>query len=176
MERFWIFQDSKYVRFLHVQALHKVLYMPEYGWITPEQTVVTLTRFWICLVKVLNMLPVLKMTELGIWQRCDYARVTQGACWIYLNNPEYVLIMPQYAWIWLNNAEYPWICLHLSILTEFWMSLIQYIASGHYTNYWAVIEKETFRQKRKKKGPHKERRAFWHFLDFCCSYRQIIAV
>ena len=31
MEGFWIFQDSEYVRFLHMQALHKVLNMPEYG-------------------------------------------------------------------------------------------------------------------------------------------------
>ena len=31
MERFWIFQDSEYARVLHMQALHKVLNMPEYG-------------------------------------------------------------------------------------------------------------------------------------------------
>ena len=32
MEGFWIFQDSKYARFLQMQVLHKVLNMPEYGW------------------------------------------------------------------------------------------------------------------------------------------------
>ena len=26
-----MFQDSKYIRFLHMQVLHKVLNMPEYG-------------------------------------------------------------------------------------------------------------------------------------------------
>ena len=31
MEEFCIFQNSKYVRFLHMQALHKLLNMPEYG-------------------------------------------------------------------------------------------------------------------------------------------------
>ena len=31
MEGYWIFQDSEYVKFLHMQALHKVLNMPEYG-------------------------------------------------------------------------------------------------------------------------------------------------
>ena len=33
MEEFWIFQDSEYDSFLHIQELHKVLNMPEYGWI-----------------------------------------------------------------------------------------------------------------------------------------------
>ena len=31
MEGFRIFQDSEYMRFLHMQALHKVLNMPENG-------------------------------------------------------------------------------------------------------------------------------------------------
>ena len=31
MEEFWIFQSSEYLRFLHMQGLHKVLNMPEYG-------------------------------------------------------------------------------------------------------------------------------------------------
>ena len=35
MEGFWMFQDFEYTRFLHMQALHKVLNMPEYGWIIP---------------------------------------------------------------------------------------------------------------------------------------------
>ena len=33
IERFWIFQASTYARFLHMQAPHKVLNMPEYTWI-----------------------------------------------------------------------------------------------------------------------------------------------
>ena len=35
MKEFWKFQDSKYARFPHVEALHKVVNMPEYGWIIP---------------------------------------------------------------------------------------------------------------------------------------------
>ena len=31
MEGFWIFQDSEYARFLHMQGLRKVLIIPEYG-------------------------------------------------------------------------------------------------------------------------------------------------
>ena len=30
MEEFWIFQDSEYATFLHMQALLKILNMPEY--------------------------------------------------------------------------------------------------------------------------------------------------
>ena len=31
IEEFWIFQDSKYARFLHMQELRKVLNVSEYG-------------------------------------------------------------------------------------------------------------------------------------------------
>ena len=34
-EGFWIFQDSDYACFLRMQALRKVLNIPEYGWIMP---------------------------------------------------------------------------------------------------------------------------------------------
>ena len=54
MEGFWIFQDSKYARLLQMQALRKVLNMPEYGWIMPKYTILTMTEFWICLVTVLQ--------------------------------------------------------------------------------------------------------------------------
>ena len=41
------------------------------------------------------MPPVLNMPGLGIWQGCEYPRVTKSAeC---LNKPEYVLAMPRYA-------------------------------------------------------------------------------
>ena len=34
-------------------AWHKVLIMPpEYGWKMPEQTVLTMAGFWICLLKI----------------------------------------------------------------------------------------------------------------------------
>ena len=45
MEGFWILQDSEYARFLRMQAVHKVLNMPEYGWIP-------MAGLWICLVNV----------------------------------------------------------------------------------------------------------------------------
>ena len=37
-----------------MQALRKVLNMPEYGWIMPKYTILTMTEFWICLVTVLQ--------------------------------------------------------------------------------------------------------------------------
>ena len=42
MEEFWIFQDSEYAKFLHMQALRKVLNMPEYGWIMPDYSVLNM--------------------------------------------------------------------------------------------------------------------------------------
>ena len=36
MEGFWIFHDLEYAKLLHMQELHKVLNMPEYGWLMPE--------------------------------------------------------------------------------------------------------------------------------------------
>ena len=33
MKEFWIFYDLEYARFLHMQALRKILDMPEHGWI-----------------------------------------------------------------------------------------------------------------------------------------------
>ena len=35
MKEFWIFQDSEYAKFLDMQALYKVLNMPEYDWTMP---------------------------------------------------------------------------------------------------------------------------------------------
>ena len=37
--------------------------------------------------------------------RLQICKVYTG-CWIWLNKPEYALIMSQYAWIYLNNTEY----------------------------------------------------------------------
>ena len=73
-----------------------------------------------------------------------------SGCWICLNKPEYTL-MSQHVWICLNNAEYKWICQHIPErnrvlnMPEFWMCLMQYIAYGHCTNYWTVIETDIFR-------------------------------
>ena len=74
-EGFWIFQNPKYSRFLHVQALRKVLNMPEYAWIMLEQTVPTMAGceyVWSMFHRVLKFPPVLKMLGLGIWQSCGY--------------------------------------------------------------------------------------------------------
>ena len=72
-----------------------------------------MTGFWICLVSFT-----------GFWYASGskYARAQNMArlwiCegytgwWIYLNKPEYALIMPQYAWICLNNAEF--VCIYLN--------------------------------------------------------------
>ena len=32
MEGYWVFQNSEYARFLHMQVLHKVSSMPKYDW------------------------------------------------------------------------------------------------------------------------------------------------
>ena len=79
MEGFWIFQDSEYPRFLLIQALLKVLNMPEYGWIMPSGG-------------VLNM-PGLRFE--GFWINL---RFIQGLHRV-LEKPEYALIM-------LNIIEY----------------------------------------------------------------------
>ena len=42
MEEFWMFQDSKYARFLRMQALHKVVNMPDYSWIMPYASVLNM--------------------------------------------------------------------------------------------------------------------------------------
>ena len=47
MEGFWTFQDSEYARLLHMQALHKIRNMPEYG-----RTVLTMAVFRTCMVKI----------------------------------------------------------------------------------------------------------------------------
>ena len=66
---FWICQVSPYV---------SIVQRSEYAWIW-------LNNAWInCLDhsdygRVLNMSPVLNMPGLGIWQGCEYARVTKSA-------------------------------------------------------------------------------------------------
>ena len=42
MELFWILQNFEHARFLHMQTLHKVLNMPEYGLITPYYRVLNM--------------------------------------------------------------------------------------------------------------------------------------
>ena len=81
IEDFWIFQDSKYTRFLHMQGLQKVLNMAEYNWIMSEWTVLTTAQFWICLVKVsqgFEYASVLNMPRLKIKQACEHVKVTQA--------------------------------------------------------------------------------------------------
>ena len=90
MEWFWIFKDSKYARFLHTQTLHKVLNVPEYGWIIPEKTVLTIAKLWMCLVKSFT----------GFWiasgskcQCSEYSKLLmQGLCRV-----------PKWVWVCLKN-------------------------------------------------------------------------
>ena len=54
--------------------------------------------FWSTFHRVLNKPPFPNMLGLRVWQRCECARVTQGAeyAWIYLNNVSIgVNIMPR---------------------------------------------------------------------------------
>ena len=101
MEGSWIFQDSKYVRFLLMQVLHKILNIPEYGLILPYGRVLNMPghRF-----TILNKSRVLNVPGLGIFD--GYT-----GCWIYLNKSEYALIMSQ--WV---NMEYVGICLKKTAL------------------------------------------------------------
>ena len=90
MEGFWILHDSEYSRFLCVQALHKVLNVPEHGWIMPYGKGL---KLWICLVNVsknLNKSSVLNMLGFRIWRGCEYASIKLGA---------------EYAWISLNMSQ-----------------------------------------------------------------------
>ena len=52
-----------------------------------------------------------KYANLEKWQGCEYARITQGLHWIWLSNPQYALMMPQYMWIplaMLSMFAYAW--------------------------------------------------------------------
>ena len=72
MKGFQIFQDSEYIRFLHMQAFHKVLNMPEYAlWQGSAFS-------WAMFHRILNRPPVVDIPGLRIW------------C---LNMREYALIM-----------------------------------------------------------------------------------
>ena len=108
-EVFWIFQDCKYVRFLNMQALHKVLDMPEYGWIMPYGRVLNMPGpRWQCF----------KLTYSSNYVRAqNMARllISEGykGCWICLNKSEYALIMSQYEWkagywVFQNYSECVW--------------------------------------------------------------------
>ena len=75
MLKFWIYNCSEYSRVFNRQALHSVLYMPEY----------TLTEFWI---------------HLGFWkcQDSEYGRV------LNIQELHRALNMLQYGWICLNRT------------------------------------------------------------------------
>ena len=91
------------------------------------------TRFWICLNMAGFWICLVNVSQ-GFASSSVYARaqhmvrlwIYEGytGCWICLNNPEYALIMCQYAWnasICLNSAEYNWICRHIPEKTECWI-------------------------------------------------------
>ena len=73
-----------------MQALHKVPDMAEYGWIIPEEAILTMLSreyAWSNFHRVLNMPQVLNMPGLGIWQGYEKMRVTHSVkyTWISLN-------------------------------------------------------------------------------------------
>ena len=81
IEDFWIFQDPKYTRFLHMQGLQKVLNMAEYNWIMSEWTVLTTAQFWICLVKVSQGFEYASGSKYATAQNiqaCEHVKVTQA--------------------------------------------------------------------------------------------------
>ena len=64
-----------------MQGLHKVLNIPEYGWIMPEHTVLTLAKVLnMPGQRYMNMPPVLNIPGFRIWQCCRLHKV--------LNMPE----------------------------------------------------------------------------------------
>ena len=73
MEKFWIFQDSKYASFCICKHCRRFwIWLNNAPWQDAEYA-------WSTFHMVLNNLPVLNMSGLRIWQGCEYARVTQGA-------------------------------------------------------------------------------------------------
>ena len=112
MEGFWIFKDSEYASLLLMQAFRKVLNMPEYGWIMTYGRVLNMPGQFRASGSKYDSAQ--NMAKLLICE--DYT-----GCWIYLNKPEYALIMSQYAWICLNNTEYDWICQHKPENMECWI-------------------------------------------------------
>ena len=106
-----LWKGFKYATFLHIQVLHKVLNMPEYGWIMLGQIVLTMTGFWICLGKVSQGF------EYASGYKCqglEYGKVVNmGELHRVLNMPKLAwkclkkyLSMREYAMIMLNRLEY----------------------------------------------------------------------
>ena len=134
MEGFWIFQDSKYARFLRMQALPKVLNMPEYGWIMPYM-VVEIGNFDKHFVKNKrkeaprgNILEFFLQDtlEATFWMKNLIQRWTQsgpffrksGHIFWFSNRAGKPLVAR--LWLWLNMHQYPWIS--LNILENAWVN------------------------------------------------------
>ena len=102
LEGFWISQDSKYTGFLHMQALHKVLNMPECGWIC-------LNVVWINCSNYDSVSQGFKYVS-----DCNARAPNIARLWIYNGYTVYWIRqnMRGYALIMLNMLEYPWIYLN----------------------------------------------------------------
>ena len=82
--------SSKFTRFLRMQALHKVLNLPEHGWIMSEETVLIMAGYMPCQVKFSQ--------DFEYASRSEYARVRKMTRWIC----EGTNMSAEYTWINLN--------------------------------------------------------------------------
>ena len=81
-----------------MQALHKVLNMPEYGWITLYGRVLNMSGQH----RVLNKLPVLNMPGLRVLS------LNNASVSVKCLNNAWICVCLNNAWIWLNMSAYIW--------------------------------------------------------------------
>ena len=144
-----MFQDAEYTRFLRMQALHKVVNMPEYVWeMRYDRVLYARSRYY----KDLNKPPVLNMLGLRILQGCEYDAVTQGAeyAWTSLNIPQKCINTHEYVLITLNIIEYVGIYPIKRVLNipEFWILNVSYAVHGIRSPYKSLCsyrDRDAFR-------------------------------
>ena len=106
--------------------------------------------FWMCqsfgYTRVLNIPLVLNVSLFWIYQRSEYARVTEGS--------EYAWIIPKYVWICLFMSGYAGICVNRPNLPEWPLSYIfQFLFpfsshTGKRNDYFTDFEKFQGKQPR----------------------------
>ena len=85
--------SSKFTRFLGMQALHKVLNLPEHGWIMSEETVLIMAGYMPCQVKFSQDFEYASRSEyakarkmIRLWI-CEGTNMSAEYTWINLNMP-----------------------------------------------------------------------------------------